>query len=107
MPDAEWFVALLEAEGVYVAARWCVVATAECCLSSMRKCCLLVYHDELRRRIVREETWMFLVWSRGAIRVSPYLYNTMQEVKRLCELLEAALNTHAGRSGKVASKAAL
>ena len=31
MPDAEWFVALLEAEGVYVAARWCVVATAECC----------------------------------------------------------------------------
>ena len=50
---------------------------------------------------------MFLVWSRGAIRVSPYLYNTMQEVKRLCELLEAALNTHAGRSGKVALKAAL
>ena len=49
---------------------------------------------------------MFLVSSRGAIRVSPYLYNTMQEVKRLCELLEAALNTLAG-SGKMASKAAL
>jgi selenocysteine lyase/cysteine desulfurase len=45
MPDAEWFVARLEAEHVYVAARW------------------------------------------GAIRVSPYLYNTAEEVERLMALL--------------------
>lgn len=52
MPNAEWFVALLEAEGVYVAARW------------------------------------------GAIRVSPYLYNTIEEMRRLCKLIEEALSAH-------------
>jgi selenocysteine lyase/cysteine desulfurase len=52
MPDAEWLVAYLEKEGVYVAARW------------------------------------------GAVRVSPFLYNTIDEVHRLCELLHQALEAH-------------
>eukprot|EP01043_Picozoa_sp_COSAG02_P097851 COSAG02_NODE_34044_length_490_cov_1.048593_1_plen_92_part_00 len=52
MPDAQWLVAYLEKEGVYVAARW------------------------------------------GAVRVSPFLYNTIEEVHRLCELLRQALEVY-------------